>query len=435
MTQAAQPRSLSILAVTTLLVSAHYGSGFILGTAEQAASVGVIGSLYAVAAGLGSILVAVLAQFYWQRVDPLWTLLGDRYGSPVKLGIGLMSWISLIGIGAVQIIAVAAIAQLVDLPRTPTIVAIALGLSVIALLPVERASWLFRGLLLLNVGILCAALVRLNGIEQYTQSVVEFVPAAATASPQTLLGVVGSTVFLVLIDMKCHQFIVRGQSLKAAFWGCVLSGSVLVALAFLPTTLVIAAQNAQVLPPDLPIKTIIPYILNWLGNGIGQPLGAICVLSLALPALGLGSNVIRIQTKALLDLTQREDTRTNQIGFTLFNATLALGIALHGGEIVDLIVCFYAAYLAAAWLPFTAYLLDVGQVAVFSRTVVQWALGIGAIASLMGLGISIFAPSLVWFESPELTILALGLGSGAIVLVAGQMIDLLFPKIVQEYFQ
>ncbi|MEM8638255.1 MAG: hypothetical protein AAGG51_05560 [Cyanobacteria bacterium P01_G01_bin.54] len=435
MTQTTEQRSLGLLAVTTLLVSAHYGSGFILGTAEQVATVGAIGSLYAVAVGLGSIALALLARLYWQRIDPIWSLLGDRYGPFVKLGIGLMSWTSLIGIGAVQIIAVAAITQLVELPRTPTMGAIALALSLIALLPVERASWLFRGLLLLNVGVLCGALVRLHGFGQYPPTIVDFMPVAVTASPRDLIGILGSTVFLVLVDMKCQQFVVRARSLTISVWGCILSGLVLVLLAFLPTTLVFAAQKAQIAPADLPAASLIPYVLNWLGQGLGQPWGALFVLSLALPALGLGSNVIRIQTKALLDLTQREATPPNQWGFTLLNTLLALGIALHGGEIVGLIVCFYAAYLAAVWLPFTAYLLDVGQVVPFSRSTVQWALGTGAIASLSGLGLGIFAPSLVWFNSPELTILALGLGSGAIVLVAGQLVDALLPQGVQKDFK
>ncbi|NEO83129.1 MAG: hypothetical protein F6J87_02545 [Spirulina sp. SIO3F2] len=414
-------RNLGIVALTTLLVSAHYGSGFVLGTAEQTYRDGAIGSLYAVAVGVGSISLVLLAQFYWQRIEPLWTILGDRYGPSVKVGIGLMSWASLIGIGAVQILAIAAIVNLVGGPPLLTMVAIAILLCGIALLPVERASWLFRSLLLVNVLVLGVMLWRLDHGQAYGIAIHDFFIALPHTSVSQSLGVAGSTILLVLIDMKSQQFVVRSQSLAVAVWGCVLSGGILIGVAFLPTAIVLAAQKTTLLPPELPGRAVIPYLLGWLGGGIEQPLGAVFVLSLALPALGLGSNVLRIQTKASLDLTQCPDTTGNQVGFTIINTLLALGIALNGGEIVSLIVCFYAAYFAAIWVPFIAYLLEVAQTFQFAIVSIRWALATGIIGALGGLSMSLFAPQLVWFNSPELTILTLGLIGSLLSLMGSEI--------------
>ncbi|MGH2414745.1 MAG: hypothetical protein ACRDEA_13870, partial [Microcystaceae cyanobacterium] len=114
-------RNLGIFSVATLLVSAHYGLGFLLGTAEKAQTLGVIGSLYAVSIGLGTFAVLALAKFYWTQIQQIWTLLGNRYGKAVKVGIGFMSWTSLIGIEAVQIIAGASILAVVGIPKLSSI--------------------------------------------------------------------------------------------------------------------------------------------------------------------------------------------------------------------------------------------------------------------------------------------------------------------------
>ena len=173
------PRNLGTVSLTTLLVSAHYGLGFILGTAEKSFTDGPIGSLYAVAVGVGMITLALLAQFYWTRIDPLWTLLGDRYGYPVKIGIGLMSWASFIGIEAVQIISAAAILEIVGFPATLTMVSLAGAFCLFSLLPLERASGLFRGLLLFNILVLSSALWRLDQGEAYGRAVLDFWPTVS----------------------------------------------------------------------------------------------------------------------------------------------------------------------------------------------------------------------------------------------------------------
>lgn len=416
-------RNLGIISLATLMVSAHYGLGFVLGTAEQSFTDGVAGSVYAVAIALGTMALALVAPFYWSRIDPIWTILGDRYGQPLKVGIGVMSWTSFIGIEAVQIISVAAILSIVGFPQLPTMVAVTGLFFIISLLPVERASWLFRGLLLFNLLVLGGALWQLHQGTIYGEMVLDFWPSVSeTASPKTL-GVMLSTVMLVLIDMKCQQFVVRARSLRVAFWGCLIGGLVLTALAFLPTAIVVAAQQAEIIPADVTGKSVIPYILGWLGGGTYQPWGIFFVASLAFPAFGLGSNILRIQTKASIDIVNLVNRKRNQIALGALNALFALAIALKGGEIVGLIVCFYSTYLSVVWIPFLAYLLERSQIIVFSKTSVQFALGIGAMAALSSLGISLFYPEGIWLPTPELTILCTGLGFSAIALLSSQLLE------------
>ncbi|MEB3356885.1 MAG: hypothetical protein VKK04_09175 [Synechococcales bacterium] len=416
-------RNLGMISLTTLLVSAHYGLGFILGTAEKTFTVGAQGSLYAVTVGLGMMALGLLAPFYWQRIDPLWTLLGDRYGQPVKVGIGVMSWASFIGIEAVQIISAAAIFEIIGFPRVLTMVGIAGLFCLLSLLPLERASWLFRGLLLLNVLVLGAALWRLDQGMAYGQVVLNFWPAAGQGFSPAMVGVALSTWLLVLIDMKCQQFVVRSQSATIARWSCVAAGAIFVVLAFLPTALVTAAQQADVLPGEITGKTVIPYILGWLGGGTHSSWGILCIASLALPALGLGSNVLRIQTKANLDILHLDDVPSYRAGFAGLNAALTLGIALRGGEIVGLIVCFYAAYLSAVWVPFLAYLLEQAKRVAFSVVSVRFALLMGGVAALLTLGVSLFLPDAVWFGSPELNVLVMGLGFSSLGLLTAQGVE------------
>jgi len=201
-------RTLGVISLTTLLVSSHYGLGFILGTAEQSLLGGASGCLYAVAVGIGMILLSVLAQFYWTQIDPIWTLMGDRYGYPVKVGIGAMSWLSLIGIEAVQIIAATAILASVGLPVGLTMISIAGLFCLLSLLPMERASWIFRALLLLNILVLGVALWQLHQGSIYTDVMLDFVPSVRQLESPQILSVTLPTVLLILIDMKCQQFVV-----------------------------------------------------------------------------------------------------------------------------------------------------------------------------------------------------------------------------------
>lgn len=416
-------RSLGVFSLAVLLVSTHYGLGFLLGTAEQAMAGGVGGSLYAVSVGLGTLTLLTLVKFYWSQVEQIWTLLGDRYGRPVKVGVGLMSWTSLIGIEAVQIIAAASILNVAGIPTLTSMITLTVLFCILSLLPVEKASWIFRGLLLFNLFALVYALRILHGLPEYWHSPLEFIPTLHQMPPARVIGVSLPTILLVLIDMKCQQFIVQAKNLRTAYLGCMLAALILIGLAFLPSAVVVAAQATQILPADLTGKEVIPYLLAWIGGGANQPWGKVLIAALVVPALGLGSNVLRIQSKTILDLEVIPNSERNRIGVAIVNALLALAIALKGGEIIGLILCFYAAYLSTVWIPFIAYLLTHLGIYRFSKTSVRVSLMMSSMSTLSALGMTFVKPEAIAFHSPELIIMALGLGFGSLSLFSVQLIE------------
>lgn len=414
---------LGIVALTTLLVSAHYGLGFLLGTGEQTMVSGLAGSLYPLCLAGGTfLLLLALGRFYWQRQEQIWTLLGDRYGQGIRVGVGLLSWMSLIGIGSVQIIGGAATLSVIGLPKIPVMVGLTLAFVAIAQLPTEKASWVVRGLLFFNIGVLIYGLISLHGLPLYGRSAGHFIQDLHYNSTGYTLGILLSTLLLVQIDMKYQQYFVQAQDVKTLYWGCGLAGVILMLLAFLPSNLVLAAQQAQILPPGLDAKAVIPQILLSLG-GHYPALGFLFVMGLVVPALGIGSGILRVQSKTVFDLGLVNQTPLMAWVVPGVNGTLALAIALKGGSIIGLIASFYAAYGSAVWVPFGAYLVQEGLGFALSKTAVYCALGLGSSGSFSVLFWTLWHPQGILWDSPELTILAAGLGCGLLGLGLGEAID------------
>lgn len=416
-------RKLDAFTLAAFLVSAHYGLGFLLGTAEQSLTLGAAGSLYPVCLSLGTIILLVLAKFYWIRVEQIWTLLGDRYGNGVKIGIGLMSWASYIGIEAVQIISGGFILKVLGMPVIPSMIILAILFACLSLLPVEKAGFLFRGFLILNFIVMLYGLSVLHGFSEYGQAPIEFIPSLQQMNSSDLIGVAISTILLFFIDMKYHQFIVQAKDLKNMYKGCLLAALLLLLLAFLPSAIVIAAQNNGILPPNLNGKETLPFILSWIGGGTNKPLGILLIMSLLVPALGVGSNILRVQTKTILDFKFLHTSNSYKIIITTINAILSLLVAFKGGEIVSLIVSFYAAYIAAVSVPFIAYLVEQSKQYYFSKEAVNIALFMGGISSISILTITLVNPRAVMFGNVELNIMIVGILFGILGLLFGQVIE------------
>lgn len=428
-----QQRNLGGVSLAALLVSAHYGLGFLLGTGEKAFGLGTAGCLYAVSVALGTLALLAIGKFYWQQVEPLWTLLGDRYGQQARVLIGTMSWSALIGVGAVQTIAGAFILKVLGVPLVPAMVGLTLAAAVLSALPLQKAGIVFRSLLLFNVLVLLYGLWALGGLHRYVQAPAEFVPQLVDrVEPTTILTVSLLTIFQGLLDMKYQQFIVRAKSLRSLYTGILLAGGIFLLLAFVPSTAVAAAQAADILPAELTGKEAIPYILAWLGGGSDRPLGIFLVLALVVPALGVGSSVLRMQAKAVGDFNLFADTPRSRLAITAANASLGLLVALNGGSIVNLLVCFYAAYISAAGVPLVAYLLAHTGRYEFSTTSVRAAMFLGGGAALTALAFSLARPEFVLFGRAELHVMVLGTAFGLVGLLGGQFVDRAEPPVLLE---
>ncbi|ARV59210.1 hypothetical protein BZZ01_11725 [Nostocales cyanobacterium HT-58-2] len=419
-------RRLDTFSLTALLVSAHYGLGFLLGTAEKSLTLDTAGSLYAVCLGLGTIALLGLAKFYWTQAEQIWTLLGSAYGNGVKVLVGLMSWSSLIGIEAVQLISGAFILKVFGIPTLPTMVVLAILFATISLLPVEKAGWILRGLLVLNLLALLYGLWVLQAFGDYLRSPIEFVGSLQHISLPTTVGISLSTILLVLIDMKYQQFLVQAKDVKSLYQGCALAAIVLLFLAFLPSTVVVAAHRAGILPNGIDGKETLPFILSWIGGGTDKPLGIALIASLLVPALGIGSSILRVQTKTILDFNILPMSNRSRVLVTALNALFGLAIALKGGQIVNLIVSFYAAYVGAVLVPFVAYLLAQAGRYNFSKGSIRLSLTVSSITVILLLTITLISPNFPVFGSVELNIMGMGILFGVIFLLIGEVLEKYF---------
>ncbi|GAB1545241.1 hypothetical protein NUACC21_79170 [Scytonema sp. NUACC21] len=420
-------RRLDTFSLAALLVSAHYGLGFLLGTAEKSLNLGFAGSLYAVSLGFGTIALLGLAKFYWTQTEQIWTLLGSSYGSGVKIFVGIMSWASLIGIEAVQLISGAFILKVFGIPTLPTMIVLATLFAIISLLPVEKASGILRGLLVLNFLALIYGLWVLHGFPEYVRSPLELVNSLQHESIPTTVGISLSTILLVLIDMKYQQYIIRAKDVQSLYLGCLLAGILLLLLALLPSTVVVAAQKAGILSAGISGKETLPFILSWIGGGADKPLGMALIVSLLLPALGIGSSILRVQRKTIFDFNIVPASNGYQLLVTVGNALFGLAVALKGGEIVNLIVAFYAAYVGAVIVPFVAYLIAQTGRYTFSKTSVKLSLIASSSSCIIVLIITLFRPSFIVFGNPELNIMGIGILFGTLFLLAGEIIEKYFP--------
>jgi solute:Na+ symporter, SSS family len=426
-------RTLDAFSLAALLVSAHYGLGFILGTAEQSLTNGIAGSLYAVSLSLGTIALMGLAKFYWTQVEQIWTLLGSYCGNEVKVFVGLMSWASLIGIESVQLISGAFILKVLGAPTIPTMLLMAILFAIISLVPVEKASWVFRGLLLLNFLALLYALWVLHGVPDYLRAPLTFTQSLQTISLPTSLGISLSTILLLLIDMRYQQFIVRAKNVSSVYKGCILAGIILFLLALLPSSVVVAALKTGILPTGIGGKETLAFILLWIGGGTDKFLSLLLIASLLVPALGVGSSTLRVQSKIILDFKILPASNLNRVFITIVNAILSLIVALKGGEIVILIVSFYSAYVGGVIVPFFAYLLSTKGVYTFSKSSIKISLILGSISAIILLVTNLFVPSIDFFGNIQLNILIPGIIIGIMSLFISQVTDkYLIPKSINE---
>lgn len=263
----------------------------------------------------------------------------------------------------------------------------------------------------------------LHGFTEYLRSPLEFTESLQLISLPTKVGISLSTILLLLIDMRYQQFIVRAKDVQSAYRGCVLAAIALLCLAFLPSSVVIAALKAGMLPTGIDGKETLPFILSSIGGGTNTPFGILLMASLLVPALGVGSSTLRVQSKIILDFNILPTFPLNRLLVTGTNALLGLIVAFKGGEIVSLIVSFYAAYVGAVFIPFVAYV--VGQLGgyKFSQVSVRLSLFLGGSASVSMLILSFINPSLAIYDNVELNILQIGILFGVLSLFVGQVLE------------
>jgi len=414
-------RRLAVTSVAVMLASVHYGIGFILGTGEKVFSLGAAGSLYAVCCALGLVALACIAGFYWRRREPLWTLLGDRYGRRVRRPVIFLSWAWMTGIVASQLLGGAFIVGTVGL--SPTLALFVLGLVVMlgSLLPVERAALLFQVLIIGSSLALLYALTLVGGLREYTETVLDFLPALKQVGWGEIMGISLATVLITILGMDFHQFVVRARTVRGAQWGCLLAGGVLLLLAFLPSSVVIGGTEQGILPANMDGKQAVPGVLWWVGQHTSPGVGLVLVLSILIAAVGSGAGVLRIMNRTLLDAWDLSESARRNWAVAVGNTLLVLLVALTGRILINLIVSFYTIYISGVLLPLIVFILEERGRKVVPPVSVYLAMILGGGASIALLTFSRLIDRPLLFGSNELAALSVGLAFSALGLLLGKV--------------
>ncbi len=97
-------------------------------------------------------------------------------------------------------------------------------------------------------------------------------------------------------------------------------------------------------------------------------MGIIFSLPLVFVAAGSGSGVARIVTKTISDLGFSNKIKIDN---RLLTVLMAFLVSLTGSSIINLIVAFYAIYVASVFIPFMLFLLDRSQSLNFPKSAIR----------------------------------------------------------------
>ncbi|MEX3960282.1 sodium:solute symporter [Trinickia sp. EG282A] len=339
-------RRLDAIRVGALLVSASYGVAFLLGSGEMAIHSGMAGSLYAIATALGMLALAVAAPALWRGREPIWKVLGQRYGPAVRKLVASLSLFWMTGVVAAQIHGGIAVLKASGLPETHALTLIAIGLLVIASIELELAAMLLAfGLLGTNLALL-HVLFEWNGLAVYVHAWPSFIRDVRVAPRAETLVTIAAIIFLVVTGSDYQQFLIAARRPADASLGCGLAGAFLLATGFLPAATVVAALRAGKLSGLTDAASAIPSILLQTG----EPIGLLCIGAILLAALGSGTAVIRAMNRALEDLHPTSSGHGHE--WRMLIILIGCAIATDGEAIVSTIVSLNIVYLSAVGLLF-----------------------------------------------------------------------------------
>lgn len=418
------------------LVGLHYGVGFLIGTAEKVYYTGPSGSIYAVSASLGLLFLALYAPLYHRLRDRIEFVMARKYEERSIGGmIAFLSWLWMLGITGAQILGVTYIVSVWGILDLKMVMAgIALLIWIVSLLDLRRMTLLFRGLLLISTLGIVLSLLASQSIGYYVHSIQAMIPSYLQASPGEILGISTTTILLTMIGMDFHQFIVRAKGSKESVMGCVAAASLLFLMAFLPTSTSLAAKDMGITPLGKNDgKTILPLFLLEAGESIKiYGVGLVFAISLLAVALNSGAGLNRAMSLTLRDFLDSYAADTKRPGahplknlpipiVALLNVSLALGVAIAGKTMIDVIVTFYAIYVAGVFNPFLAFILEDKGLARFSARAISLSIAFGAVSALLTLVYWLLTGevplSSVFQANVELAMTSLGLALSALPLV------------------
>lgn len=335
--------------VAALLVSASSGIAFLLGSGEMAVRSGMAGSLYAIVTAFGMFALALIARKLWHIGEPVWAVLGNRYGPVVRKAVALLSLVWMSGVLATQIHGSVAVLSAAGFTGLRSILVTAVTLLAISSVDLGVAALLFALCLLASNLVLLHALVRSGGLPVYLHAWPSFVHDIQTTSAVETLTTIIAIGFLVVTGSDYQQFVIAARRPVDAWLGCVFAGIFLIFAGLLPTATVVAALRGGQLSGLTDYARAIPWILlHTSGRG-----GSICLGMIVLAALGSGTAITRAMSSALMDL--HPFIRRHELPSKCLIVGVCSLIAIDGQSIVSTIVSLNAIYISAVG---TLFVLD-----------------------------------------------------------------------------
>lgn len=347
--------SLSWLSIGFALASVHYGLGFLVGSGEAIYNTGSLGILYAISAALGVLSLTLIAPFYWKRKAPIWDLLGNKYGEPVRKMVSLLSGVWMVGVVASQILGGSWALSVFGLNSAVSMITISILIYLMSIMDIGKLSKIFSYMLIFSSLVLLIILLNL-GPRWFTFGLFDLWQSLPKISIYNIVGVVLSTILVTFIGMDFHQFLVSAKKPKDAILGSLFGSIILLFLSFLILALITGSIKSNLVLNITDPKQTLPVILLNFGKRISPILGIVFCIPIILVSIGSGSAVTKIVTVNIKQLNFLKKLSNNRA--SLITIAIALIIASTGSSIIELIVSFYAIYVASVIIPFVLYIIQ-----------------------------------------------------------------------------
>ncbi len=402
-------RTLNALQVAALLVSASYGIGFLFGSGEMAMTHGMAGSIYGLATALGMLLLALFAARVWRSGMAIWDVFGAAFGERTGKAVALLSVIWMAGVLAAQIHGGVATVRLLGLPTLGAYALVLTSILLASRLRLGAASTLFSFFLIASGVVLVLALIHGGGGAIYLESPQRFMADAQSLGIGAMLSLSIAVAALVCTGADYHQFLLAARRASGAVMGCLIASACLVAVSFLPPSVVLGFKATGSLASLHDARQIIPFILAREVGHFGAAVSALVLVGLSAAALGSGAAITRAMADAL-----RSAAGGTQAANPAWMGIVALGIATaltaRGQGIVATMVSVNVIYIGSIAVAFAALLAGWR----LTPSAASWVMGAGFVASL---GVYLAHWAGVPFGDGDLASLMAGLlASGAVFL-------------------
>ncbi|MDR5644409.1 sodium:solute symporter [Burkholderia cenocepacia] len=323
-----------------------------LGSGEMAVHSGMAGSLYPIVTAFGMFALALIARKLWHAGEPIWEILGNRYGPVVRRAVALLSLVWMAGVLAAQIHGIVAVLSIVGFATYQSVLVSVIAILVISAVDIGVAAMVFAVCLLASNLVLFNVLAASGGLPVYFHAWPSFIQEVRTAPAIETVATVVAIGFLVITGSDYQQFVIAARRPADAWLGCVLAALFLTAVGFLPAATVVAALHSGKLSGLTDYAGVIPRII--LHSSPHAGLGFLCAIVLA--ACGSGTAVTRAMSTALMDLHPM--MRRHPFASRILIIAPCSATAIDGQSIVSTIVSMNMVYISAVGLLFVIHQAD-----------------------------------------------------------------------------